>query len=695
MEYYDVQKEYEDNEEETKIDHREYNIKNDNKKYLLRLEIGDQNIFFIISLNDNIEYNYKTNMSLLTIVNKLSLNQKRYNDLELILKLFDTIYRNKKIFIKINNDDSCDLIIKFINVNDEESYNIKLYKIYTKMNDKFNWIYNQIKLFKNNNIDNDMIENQNKKINELNNKINKKDEEIKKLINKNEIIINEMNKKLFEQEIKIKELEKKNNDLLDKNKVGELFNKKENGINNKFPNFENDINNKFIQINEQINNFKEEMNKLNNKMKEQENLINDNQNIMDDILNNIEEMIDDKINNIYNIKNKINKININPEEKKEEIKEDDKKDIKDNNIDLNNNNIIKSEIIIEDYNIEHEKKINHEFIKEPKNLKFIQNITDTNTNVGWNDMFEVFISYKDNKEYLISPNSNNYELDIFSLVNQQKIKSVPGHKNKIRTIRYFINDKNKNEYLISADCDKIVILWDITNDYKIKYSIDTQYGKDIYSCLLIFPDKIDDVYIITSCLNESKNDKDSATKVYSLNEQNLIKCIKDTNNNRIYYLLSWYNKINNKLYIIQFSNKKIIINNLFEDELYSELIYVQESFHFSGFIYSKDNKDYLCSSSSNGYINIWDLYDKKLFKTFNTKGCRLAHFIEWNKKYFIVADRYNKSVKIIDTEKNLIFDVNSKHSDELISVKKILHPIYGESLLTASRDRTIKLWTIE
>ena len=86
---------------------------------------------------------------------------------------------------------------------------------------------------------------------------------------------------------------------------------------------------------------------------------------------------------------------------------------------------------------------------------------------------------------------------------------------------------------------------------------------------------------------------------------------------------------------------------------------------------------------------------KKLFQTFNTKGCRLAHFIEWNKKYFIVADRYNKSVKIIDTEKNLIFDVNSKHSDELISVKKILHPIYGESLLTASRDRTIKLWTIE
>ena len=690
MEHCVIEKEYEENEGETKYDHREYNIKNENKKYILRLEISEQNIYFIISLDDIKEYNYKTNMSLLTIVNKLSLNQKRYNDLKLILKLFDKIYKNQKIFIKINSDESCYLIIKFINVNDEESYNLKLYKNYMKMDDKFNWIFNQIKLLKNND-NNSKIENQNNKINELNNKINQKDEEIKVLINRNEIIINEMNKKLSEQEIKIKELEKKNNDLLNKNKVEELFNKKENELNNRIQNFENDINNKFFQINEQINNFKEEMNKLNNKMKDQENLINDNQNIMDDILNNIEEMIDDKINNIYNIKNEINKINIHLGEKKEEIKEDNKED---NNVNLNNN-IINSNIFFKDNNIEYEKKINHEFIKEPKNLKFIYNITGSNTNVGWNDMFEVFISYKDNKEYLISPNSNNYDLDIFSLVNHQKLKSAKGHKNKIRTIRYFINDKNKNEYLISADCDKIVILWDITNNYNIKYLIDTQYGKDIYSCLLIFHGKIDDTYIITSCLNESKNDKDSATKVYSLNEKNLIKCIKDTNNNRIYYLLSWHNKINDKFYIIQFSNKKIIINNLFEDELYSELIYVQESFHFSGFIYSKDNKDYLCSSSSNGYINIWDLYDKKIFKTFNTKGCRLAHFIEWNQKYFIVADRYNKSVKIIDTEKNLIFDVNSKHNDELISVKKILHPIYGESLLTASRDRTIKLWTIE
>ena len=53
-------------------------------------------------------------------------------------------------------------------------------------------------------------------------------------------------------------------------------------------------------------------------------------------------------------------------------------------------------------------------------------------------MFEVFICYKDNKEYIISPNNNNYNLDIFNSLDNKKILSLKGHKNDIRTIRYFI-----------------------------------------------------------------------------------------------------------------------------------------------------------------------------------------------------------------------------------------------------------------
>ena len=258
-----------------------------------------------------------------------------------------------------------------------------------------------------------------------------------------------------------------------------------------------------------------------------------------------------------------------------------------------------------------------------------------------------------------------------------------------------MNNKNYNEYLISADKDKIVIIWDITNNYNIKYKINTKYGDDIYSCLLIFPHNINNNYIITSTYNDSGNDEDSSTKIYSLNNGNFIKYINNTNNNAIFYLLSWYNKRNNKYYIIQFSYKKIMINNLLEEELYSEFSNVSEHDHKSGFIYYIDNNDYLCSSSSNGYINIWDLYNKNIYKVINTNGCYLANIIKWNKKYIIVADYNNKSFKIIDIDNDSIYDVNTDHNDKLACIKKINHPKYGESLFTAARDKIIKLWIIE
>ena len=281
--------------------------------------------------------------------------------------------------------------------------------------------------------------------------------------------------------------------------------------------------------------------------------------------------------------------------------------------------------------------------------------------------------------------------------------SLPGHNNFIRTVRH------NNGYLISADDDRIVIIWDINDGCKIKHYIKTNYGKEIYSCLLFFNVKsvknnYND-YIITSTFNYSGNDEDSATKVYSFKDGKFIKNLNKTNNIPIFYLLSWDPILNhnNNYYIIQFSSKKILINDLLTGKVYAELINEPEADHFSGIIIKirgQNNlrgfaiqNDYLFSSSSNGYINIWNLNEKKLFKVINTNGCFLAHMINWNEKLLIVADYYNKSFKIIDKANNYIFDMKTDHKSEVICIKKINHLIYGQSLLTSSSDKTIKLWT--
>ena len=139
-----------------------------------------------------------------------------------------------------------------------------------------------------------------------------------------------------------------------------------------------------------------------------------------------------------------------------------------------------------------------------------------------------------NKGYIASPNKNNFFLDIYNLLNNEKLLSLKKHLNGISSVRYFINNKNNNEYLISSDENKIVIIWDINDNYGIKLKIDTKYESSIFSCIMMFPNiNENDNYIITSSIScnditrdISENIERSATKIYSLNQGKLFDFIK-------------------------------------------------------------------------------------------------------------------------------------------------------------------------
>ena len=154
------------------------------------------------------------------------------------------------------------------------------------------------------------------------------------------------------------------------------------------------------------------------------------------------------------------------------------------------------------------------FKKNP-NLKYKLEITNNIDPFGNNDIFEVFVSFKDKKGYLISKNKK-CNLDIFILLENKKIISLQEHKNYIRTVRYFLNNKDYNEYLISANDDFIVIIWDITKSYNIKLKINTHYFENIFSCLLIFPHNINDNYIITSTITNNSTIGKCGSKIYLL-----------------------------------------------------------------------------------------------------------------------------------------------------------------------------------
>ena len=338
-------------------------------------------------------------------------------------------------------------------------------------------------------------------------------------------------------------------------------------------------------------------------------------------------------------------------------------------------------------------EINYQFKKNP-NLKYRLDITNTNCKYGTNDMFEVFLSKRDNKHYLVSPNCQNYNLDIFTLIDNKKILSLKGHKYDIRTIKYMYNNNKNKEYLISADDFRQIIIWDINKDYEIIYRKKSIRLETINTCLMIFPHNENDIYIVISSRSSYESTFEH-TFVYSLYNTN--KETKLSGSNYLtWHILPWFNKKDKQYYIIHLCFKNIVIFNLLKDEKYDIFIQEPESNHFSGFIYSKDNYDYLCSTSQNGFINIWDLFNKKIYKVINTYSCKLDIIILWNNKYIIGGDNnINKTLKIIDIEKGkIISSIKGQHTDYIQCLKKINHPIYGESLLSGGCDKIIKLWSL-
>jgi len=358
------------------------------------------------------------------------------------------------------------------------------------------------------------------------------------------------------------------------------------------------------------------------------------------------------------------------------------------------NNQIKNNIIEEQEKNEINKmlkakynyKINYIFKKTP-NFKYKSDIVNWNEYYGINDIFEVYTTYKQNKLYLCSAFNRLriYELDPFQL-----ILVLYGHDyERIASVRYFINKNNNNEYLISSDKSGLVVIYDITNNYKIKYRINAGFGANIYSCLLVFPElnKYKDNYIVAIT---DTYDSASLAKFYSFNSGELIREMNTGSVNGD-YLLSWYNKKLDKYYVIMMLRYKIIITNLIEDELYADLKQEREKGHYSGFIYSNDNSEYVCSTSVEGYITVWDLYSKNIIKIIYLNGAYLHHIIQWNEKYIIVAA--DKSIKIINFENNkVVSELKGHDMDGIICIKKIFHPIYGESLLSACHSQKIKLW---
>ena len=230
---------------------------------------------------------------------------------------------------------------------------------------------------------------------------------------------------------------------------------------------------------------------------------------------------------------------------------------------------------------------------------------------------------------------------------------LEGHKYEVNLIKYYLDEKNNNEYLMSRDDDRGVIIWDITKNYNIYSKQRVLLYASSYLCTLFFPLNKEQNYFISSLFSKGVEE----IKLYKLENQELVGSFPTHSNNSVNYLLLWYNSSNNKYYIIKFLYEKIRINDLFDGELYTMFTETSRIF-IPGFIRTKDNVDYLYAFSSRDcLIGIWDLNNKNCFKKISS-GFNYRKIIRGSINYCLILT--NKSIDVLDLNINKIFNLLKK-----------------------------------
>lgn len=413
-----------------------------------------------------------------------------------------------------------------------------------------------------------------------------------------------------------------------------------------------------------------------NKIKEMELKENDKNIITDNKSNNNNDLIKNLVKKNEEMEKKINSIIEENKELKKSIS-----DLEKSLNELKSRNVLQKEENIEENNFK-SQNVHINFYENPENLVFKEFLTNNHSNSGWLREFALYTSLYDNLEYLVYNNKNNYNLDILRIKDRKIIHYLKCHKTKVSVIRYFIQNKNNKEYLLSCDESRLVCCWDISS-YTLIDSIYTNYSGYIWDALILF-NIIGKNYIFLP-----SNNLNECTKIYEFKEKiQFVREISGTKDNKTNYLIPWF--YDNNYYLIECCSSKISINNILKDEVYSNLKCEPEGLHCCGYIY---NDNYLCVSDyNNNFVRIWDLINKTIYKVINYEGNYSYGIIPWNDVYSIIA--CSGYLVIIDLKQQKMVKSIMLKKANLCGIKKIKLSQLGECLICSDTSNNIRLFNI-
>ena len=331
----------------------------------------------------------------------------------------------------------------------------------------------------------------------------------------------------------------------------------------------------------------------------------------------------------------------------------------------------------------------HDNGSNPKDIKLLSNITNESfTEVDLDNTFTVFKSVND-LLYLIY-STKNKSIICHDLVNQRIVKELTKcHDEYITSLTHYLDKiDNKDLVLSLSSNDNNLKLWNV-NNWSLLLNINKVNNKGfLYSACFI--NENENNYIATC--NAIKKGEPENIKIFDFNG-NKIKEIIKSNKNTL-FIDSYYDDILRKNYIVTGNADHVKSYDFKKNEVYHKYHEKNNNkCHCSLIIKANEEIIKLLESSADGYIRIWNFHSAILINKIKIDNILLYGLCLWNNNYLFVGTE-DKMIKLIDLNNGIIINSFSGHKNAVLTIKKLIHPQYGEWLISQGlKDDNIKIWS--
>ena len=333
------------------------------------------------------------------------------------------------------------------------------------------------------------------------------------------------------------------------------------------------------------------------------------------------------------------------------------------------------------------KNENPFFVKE-KTLDIIENSL-----FEMNNAFDIY-SLQKNKNIIYLCGANAFFRDnlvIYEFKNKEFHKKllINLHKEPIVCCKYFLNKRNKKEYLVSVDNGKELstsIIFSIIDENNYQKILSLNNHNTIrYPLTLIFNEN-NNLFYIHPCSfvdTEIVSETKEVYKNINLTEE------------KIFYYYIWENSEQNKDLVVQCNNSFVYIYDIFAQYFrFTKIEHdkLKGNNYCCIILYNKDNTDILCILNEQGNIVFYDLFKNKVTFIVNIKDDNLVQICQFNEKYLIVLSKSGFYAILDYDNKKMIHKTSSNELYKCKTMKILNHPFYGKYMLIGGFMKGINIY---